>query len=295
MPTGVASLAKVVDRRAQDETSIIFICDFTPPRGADLHLLNATRYLDADFVSVAYNPGKSTRINSIIAAHWIREHTGKDVLFTLATRDMNKVAVQSLLLGATLLGLENVVALKGDEFTESEQDLVKTVDDFKPTELLSSLLSMNEGLDFRGGKLQPPTDFCIGATIDLGHEIAREAKLAWRKTVAGARFFLLQAIFDPQKLNDFLETYSENHGERLSSPIFCGVQVMTSDSLVFSDVPDWVYEDLEKGRSGEDIAVQVIHQLVASGHKSIYLIPPILKSGRRDYQAAQRVLETFKA
>ena len=288
-------MAKVVDRRAQDKDSVLFICDFTPPRGADPHLLDPARHLDADFISVAYNPGKSTRVNSAIAAHWIKEHAGKDVLFTLATRDMNKVAAQSLLLGAALLGLENVVALKGDEFTERELALVKAVDDFRPTGLLSALSSMNEGLDFKGGKLRSPTDFCIGAAIDLGHRIEREVKLVRRKVVAGAQFFLLQAIFDPQRLNDFLAAYAENHGERLSIPIFCGVQVMTSDSLVFSDVPDWVNGDLEKGRSGEDIAMQVIHQFVDHGHRSIYLIPPILKGGRRDYEAAQRVLEAFRA
>lgn len=287
-------MVTVVERRAQDQESVLFICDFSPPRGADPQLLEPARQLDADFISVAYNPGRSTRVNSAFAAHWIKENTGKEVLFTLATRDMNKVAAQSLLLGAALMGLQNVVAVQGDRFTDKDLATVQPVTDIRPTELVSSVNSMNQGLDFKGGKLRSPTSLCVGATIDLGHEIQRETRLTRKKVEAGAQFFLLQALFDTQRLEEFLDGYERTYGEALSIPVFCGIQVMTSDSLVFGDVPRWVKDDLEKGRAGEDIAVQVLKQFVGQGFKSIYLIPPIMRGGRRDYQAAQHVLEAFK-
>ena len=287
-------MVTVVERRAQDQESVLFICDFSPPRGADPQLLEPARQLDADFISVAYNPGRSTRVNSAFAAHWIKENTGKEVLFTLATRDMNKVAAQSLLLGAALMGLQNVVAVQGDRFTDRDLATVQPVTDIRPTELVSSVNSMNQGLDFKGGKLRSPTSFCVGATIDLGHEIQRETRLTRKKAEAGAKFFLLQALFDPQRLEEFLDGYERTYGEALSIPVFCGIQVMTSDSLVFGDVPRWVNDDLEKGRPGEDIAIQLLNQFIDKGFKSIYLIPPIMRGGRRDYQAAQHVLEAFK-
>jgi 5,10-methylenetetrahydrofolate reductase len=287
-------MATVVERCAQGQEAVLFICDFSPPRGPDPKLLEPAGQLDADFISVAYNPGRSTRVNSAFAAHWIKENTGKDVLFTLATRDMNKVAAQSLLLGASLLGLENVVAVRGDEFTDRDLATVKAVHDFRPTELVSSVNSMNQGLDFKGGKLRSPTSFCVGAAIDLGHETERETRLTRKKVEAGAQFFLLQAIFDPLRLKEFLAGYARRYSEALSIPIFCGIQVMTSDSLVFGDVPKWVTDDLEKGRPGEEIAIQVLDRFVDQGFRSIYLIPPIMRGGRRDYQAAQRVLAAFK-
>ena len=103
-------MTTIVDRRAQDD-EVMFVCDFTPPRGSSPKLLKDAKNIDADFISVAYSPGKSVRIGSIFVAHWIKEHTNKEVVFTLATRDMNKLAVQSLLLGGALLGLENLVVL----------------------------------------------------------------------------------------------------------------------------------------------------------------------------------------
>ncbi len=287
-------MTTVVERRDRDPEAVVFICDFSPPRGADPQLLEQARELDADFISVAYNPGKSTRVNSAFAANWIKQHTGKDVLFTLATRDMNKLAAESLLLGAALSGLENVVVVKGDVFTERDLTSVKAVDDFTPTGLLRAIDSMNSGLDYKGGKLRSPTDFCIGASIDLGRGIQREAELTRKKVVAGAQFFLLQALFDPRPLREFFATYAQMHGEELTAPVFCGVQVMVPDSVVFGDVPSWVTDDLAKGRLGEEIAVQVLTQFVDEGFRSIYLVPPILKGGRRDYQAAQRVLEGFR-
>ena len=287
-------MTTIVERRAQDKDAVLFICDFTPPRGADPQLLEPARHLDADFISVAYNPGKSVRVSSPFAAHWIKEYAGKDVVFTLATRDVNKLAAQSLLLGAALLGLKNVVVVRGDEFTERELSAVKTVDDFSPTELLSSVSSLNQGLDYKGGKLRSATSFCVGASIDLGREVERETMLTRRKVQAGAQFFLLQALFYPQRLREFYARYAQRYGEELSVPVFCGIQVMTPDSIVFGEIPGWVKEDLAKERPREEIALQVLGAFVDEGFRSIYLIPPILRGGRRDYDAAQRVLEAFR-
>ena len=282
-----------VERRTQDD-AVLFVCDFTPPRGSDPELLEAARHLDADFISVAYNPGKSVRVNSAFAAAWIKENAGKDVVFTLATRDMNRLAAQSLLLGAALLGLENLVVLKGDGFSERELTAVKPVDDFTPTQLLSAVSGLNEGLDYKGGKLRSPTVYCVGASIDLGHEIERETGLTRRKVEAGAQFFLLQGLFDPQPIKEFYDGYARRFGEELSVPVFCGVQVVAPGSMVFGGVPGWVSDDLEKGRPGEEIAVQVVQGFIDRGFRSFYLIPPILKAGRRDYEAAQRVMEAFR-
>ena len=288
-------MTKVVDLRAQDQDSVLFICDFSPPRGPDTGLLRPAGRLDADFISVAYNPGRSTRVSSPLAAFWIKANTPRDVVFSLATRDMNKVATQSLLLGASMMGLENVVVVKGDDFTESEFESVKSVNDYTPTGLIASITSMNEGLDFRGRKLRSPTDLCVGATIDLGTDIDRQLRLTRKKVESGAQFFLLQALFYPQRLGEFIDSYAEKYGAPPEAPVFCGVQVMTQDSIVFGDIPEWVTDGLEKGRSGADIAVQLLQEYVELGFNSIYLVPPVMRGGRRDYPAAQEVIEAFRS
>ena len=289
-------MTKVTDKLTEQAKAnqAVFICDFSPPRGANAELLEPIKNLDADFVSVAYNPGKSPRVNPVIAAHWIKANVGADVVFTLATRDMNKLALQSLLLGAGLLGLENLVVVKGDDFTGKELSLVKDVSDYLPTELLRSITQMNEGIDFKGLKLRSSTNFCVGASIDLGRGLERELRLTRSKVEAGAQFFISQPTFQPDEPQEFISRYAELYDEALMPPIFHGIQVMTPDSLVLGEVPQWVTDDLSKGRAGEDIALEVLHKFTEQGFMSFYLVPPILRGGRRDYEAAQSVLETFR-
>ena len=271
-------MTTVAERRAQDREALVFVCDFSPPRGADVRVLERARSLDADFISVAYNPGRSVRVSSVLAAAWIRKNTGREVLFTLSTRDMNRLALQSLLLGAPLGDLK----------------LTRAVHDYRPSEMVRSIGAMNEGRDFRGLKLRVPTQLCVGATIDLAHGLEREISLTRKKVESGAQFFLMQPVPGPAKLEPFLDGYAARYGESLDLPVFVGVQVMSAEGLFFGEVPAWVEKDLAAGRPGHEIAVQAIRELADGGFKSIYLIPPILKGGTRDYEAAQAVLKAFK-
>ena len=287
-------MAKVTERRSEGRDRPVFICDFSPPRGADPTLLDGARAVDADFLCVAYSPGKSVRLDPVIAAHAIGQQMGKDTVFTIATRDMNKLAIQNHLLGASLLGLDNVIVVGGDGFTERDLTMVKDVSDFTSTGLIAAIKSMNQGMDYRGLKLRSSTDFCVGATIDLGRDMDREARLTHRKATAGADFFITQPVYHLDQVQRFKESYESVAGEKLSSPLFLGLQVLDATGLIFGEVPEGIREDLDRGRDGVDIAIELLHQFVAEGVTNIYLVPPILRGGLRDYEAAQRVLEASK-
>ena len=285
---------KVTEKCAAQGNQMVFICDFSPPRAAELESLERSKGIDADFICVAYNPGKAVRVDSAMLAYSIKRHAGKEVIFNLATRDMNKLALQTHLLGAQMLGLENLMVLQGDPFTERDLSLLKDVSDFTPTGLMEALGSMNQGLDFRGSKLRAPTDFCIGASIDLTRGIQEEAALTYRKASAGAHFFLTQPVFSTGEIAGFQEAYEAASGQKLSQPVFFGLQVLAKDGIIFSSVPEGVRQELEKGRDGTDIALELLHRFVDFGIRTIYLVPPIMRGGARDYEAAQKVLEGAK-
>ena len=285
---------KVTDRCSTQGNETMFICDFSPPRSADPRALEPARSLDADYINVAYNPGKAVRMDSAMLASSIKSQTGKDAMFNLSTRDMNKVALQSHLLGAQMLGLENVVVLRGDVFTEKDLEKVKDVSDFTPTGLIKSLDTMNQGIDFRGSKLRAPTELCVGGSIDLGRGIHMEAALAHSKAMAGAQFFITQPIFNTDDISAFSGAYSAITGQELTQPVFFGLQILQKDGVIFSSVPEGVRTDLDEGREGTDIALELLEKFQAAGIKRIYLVPPIMKGGARDYEAAQTVLKQAK-
>ena len=283
---------KVTDKCAARGDGLVAICDFSPPRGGAERAVEEAGRLGADFICVAYNPGRAVRVDSAMLAGAIRGATGKDVCFNLATRDMNRLALESHLLGAQALGVDNVIVVGGDPF--GARDLARglgAVDDLTPTGLMKAVAGMNGGADFRGSRLRTPTDFCIGASIDLARGIQAEARLAARKAAAGAHFFITQPVFDPRDIGAFLEAYNAAAGEELSLPVFFGLQVMVRGGVVFSTVPATVREDLEKGREGTDIALETLDRFVERGVNRVYIIPPILKGGARDYEAAQTVLQ----
>ena len=224
----------------------------------------------------------------------VKSQTGQEVSFTLATRDMNQLALQSELLGAQMLGLENVIVVQGDPFPERDLALVGPVNQVTPTGLIASIANMNQGKDFRGGNLRAPTDFCIGATVDLGRGVEREARLARRKVEAGAHFLITQPIFDPADASRFVSAYAAVAGEPPGLPLFFGLQVLEQDGIIFSSVPEQIREELAGGRSGVDLAVELFKKFQEAGIHDIYLVPPIRRGGARDYRAAQEVLETVR-
>ena len=284
-------ITAITELIAQPRSRPFIVLDFSPPRGGIPHLLSHASSLTPDLFSIAYNPGKSVRANPIMVAHWIQNNTGIPAVFTLATRDMNKGALQGILLGAQLLGLNNVVSVMGDELSSSEQLSQKTISDFTASGFVNSIKRMNIRVDFRDRFLRHPTGFCVGATIDLSRDWSGEIPLTRKKVTAGADFFLSQPVFDTSQPRKFMESYFKETGCRLEIPVMWGIQVKVQDSVSLAPVPDWVHEDLQRGRSGFEIALQIISEHTEYGFDTFYLVPPILRGGTRDYESAQAVMD----
>ncbi len=280
--TKVTELCSAVTGRAA------FICDYSPPRSGRLEDIPVPPE-NADFVSVAYNPGRAVRVNSVAMAAALRDQCDVAPIFTLATRDMNRLALESLLLGAQALGLENVIAVAGDPF--GPRDVAMPVNDYRATELIAAVANLNNGVDHRGRSLRAPTDFCIGAVVDLGKGIEAEARLAVRKVDAGVHFLITQPIFDTDHVGRFADACAHASGGELAIPVFYGAGLMEPDGVSFASVPQWVTDDLTNGRSGVDIALEVWSALQSAGVGDCYVVPPIRRSGARDYAAAREFIE----
>jgi 5,10-methylenetetrahydrofolate reductase len=281
-------MTKVVDSLLGKRTRPVFISDVTPPRGGAAELLDGMRHLEADYIAVAYNPGKLVRADSVTVAFELKRRFGRDAIFNLSPRDMNKLALESRLLGAQLLGLENVLVLQGDQF--SERDALRSVGDYSATGLIAAVKRLNQGLDYREAKLRSSTDFCVGAALDVGRGSAKEASLTHEKVQAGADFFVSQPVFDTRSIEEFLEAYESVAGQPLAQPVFWGIQVLAKEGVLFSSVPPDLMRDLEAGRDGVDIALELYALFHEIGIEGFYAISPILKGGARDYEAGGRFL-----
>lgn len=279
----MAKVTEIAAAASRERPAII--CDYTPPRGGDPALLDGARDLAAaDFIAVAYNPGKLVRADSAAAALAIKQRQGTDVIFNLSPRDMNRLALQTRLVGAQLLGLENVLVIQGDALTE--RDGAAAVNAYTASGLAAAIAALNQGTDLKGSNLRAPTDFCIGASADLNRGVRAEAELTARKVAAGAHYLVTQPIFAASEARDFLEAYAEVAGAPLAIPVFWGLQLLRADGVLFSNVPQPVLDGLQQGRDGVDIAAELYAGFVEAGIDCFYLVAPIMKGGARDYEAA---------
>ena len=237
--------------------------------------------LRPDMFSVAYNPGQSVKINPVFASFYIQNTIKIPAIFTLSTQDMSKRSLEGLLLGAQILGLNNVVFVMGDTLFANSLTTTKTIELTK---------NMNQGFDFNNNKLEYPTEFCIGATLDISKNWDKESLLTQKKIRAGADFLLAQAQFDIPKVEQFLEHYHKLIGTHINLPILWGVQMLMNGSKSFTNIPSAIKQDLLNGRSSVDVTLNIIKQYNSYGIHSFYLLPPFFKNGQRDYALAQKVI-----
>lgn len=275
---------------ARAEGRLLVACDVSPPRGGGPAMLEPLRELTADFLCCAYLPGRAVRLDSLTMALLAKQALAIDVIVNVATRDMNRLALSVHLLSTAALGLENVVVLRGDDFSARDAGRVRAVHDTTPTDLLAIIRSMNEGRDFRDTALTEPVALCAGASIDFGRDFARELALTVRKARAGARFFLTQSITDPTLPERFGAAYHAATGAELSVPVLWGVPVPAPGGVMFGQMPAGWQRDLDAGRPGSELALGLTAALRRRGVDALYLVPPILRGGARDYAEAAAVL-----
>ena len=267
------------------------LCDFSPPKGGNPDLLADANELTPDMFMVAYAPGNSVRVNPIFVAEWIQNKTKVPSMFAISTRDENKRAIQSLLLGAELKDLRNLLVVAGDKSVDGHLSMQVGMKYSGPTELIASVKAMNDRRDYQGKPLIYPTRFCVGAALDLSRDWENEVQLTKAKVDQGCDFMISQPVFDINLPHKFLSFYKDSIGENLNVPIMWGIQMVEKNTVSFAAVPEWLYQELENGRLAHEITIDLIRQYREIGIETFYLIPTVFKGGRRDYVSAQSVIE----
>lgn len=210
-------------------------------------------------------------LGSLVSCHLIKQ-MGHDPIFQVTCRDRNRLALQSDLLSASVLGIRNVLALTGDALSLGNHPQAKSVYDLDSVQLLWVMMKLNEGYDMAGGELNGKTDFFPGAVVNPGAdtEAAFELQLMKmeRKIEFGAKFFQTQAIYDADTFAKFMK-----RAEGFNVPILAGIIPLKSAGMakymnknvagVF--VPDELIEKMaktdDKVQTSSEIAANLIKEI----------------------------------
>lgn len=211
------------------------------------------------------------RLGSLATCYLIKE-TGLDPVFQMTCRDRNRIALESDLLSAWVLGVENVLSITGDLPAMGDHPQAKPVYDIDAVQLLEVIKGLNEGHDMVGNELQGKPSFFPGAVVNPGAdtEAAFELQLIKmeKKISAGARFFQTQAIYDVDVFARFMKRV-----EGFGVPILAGIIPLKSAGMakfmnknvagvsVPQEMIDQLAQTEDKVRTGIEIAARLMKEL----------------------------------
>jgi len=209
-----------------------------------------------DAANVTDQQSSVMRLGSLATCHMLKER-GLEVVFQMTCRDRNRIALQSDLLSAWVLGIENVLALTGDLPALGDHPHAKPVYDLDSVQLLYTIQQLNEGFDLSGNELKGKPELFAGAVVNPGAdtEAALELQLLKmeNKIAAGAKFFQTQAIFEPARFAEFMK-----RAEQFKVPILAGVIPLKSAGMA---------RFMNKNVSGVFVPDEFIDQMVAAEDK----------------------------
>ncbi len=200
-----------------------------PPKGTDLEKTMEEAELLRDRVD-AFNvtdlQSSVMRTGSLATCRLLFEK-GLEPIFQVTCRDRNRLALQSDLLSAYILGIKNILALTGDHTTLGDHPQAKPVFDLDSVSLLEAARNLTEGRDMAGNELSGTPEFCAGAVVNPGADPLEPQLLKMEKKVeAGARFFQTQAVYDIDIFEKFVRS-----AEKLKTPVMGGIVLLKSAGM----------------------------------------------------------------
>jgi homocysteine S-methyltransferase len=201
--------------------------EIVPPRGVDTTRLaqdaQALATAGVDAINVPDGPRAQSRMGAIATSLIIERH-GIEAVTHYCCRDRNLLGMLSDLLGASALGLRNLLLITGDPPKMGPYPDATAVFDIDAIGLTNLVRQLNRGLDPGGNPIGAPTAFAIGvgvnpAAIDPAHERRR---FAW-KVEAGAEYAITQPVFDPAQLETFLASIEDTR-----IPVVAGIWPLVS-------------------------------------------------------------------
>ena len=257
-----------------DNGEFVVTAEVGPPKGIHLeHLVEEAKTYLSGITAVNVTDNQSSVMRtSTLATCALMKNAGLTPIYQATCRDRNRLALQSDLLGAAALGIENILCLTGDHTKMGDHPGAKPVFDLDSVSLLYAASQLEKGVDLSGNALvgEPPK-FAKGAVVSpISDSVDAQLAKMERKVMAGADYFQTQAVFEPEKFIKFMET-----AKQFGKPVQLGVIIPKSvgmckfmnNNVAGVHVPDEMLDELradkektKAGITGIEIAARIIRE-----------------------------------
>ncbi len=208
--------------------SFVTLVEIVPPRGItganEIEGARKLAQLGVHAINVPDSPRASARMSAQSLCIQIQQQTGIETILHYTCRDRNILSIQSDLLGASSLGLHNILCLTGDPPKLGNYPDATAVFDVDSIGLVNIVHRLNHGLDIGSNAIGASTNFTIGVAANPGvPDIEQELRRFFYKVEAGAEYAITQPVFDLRLLESFLKRIE---GHRI--PVIAGIWPLTS-------------------------------------------------------------------
>ncbi|MDY6833902.1 MAG: methylenetetrahydrofolate reductase [Chloroflexota bacterium] len=267
-------MAKQSFKEALDSGKFVVTAEVGPPKGTNIEemLHNIDLLKDkVDGINTTDNQSSVMRISSLAICQITKEKGGEPIL-QMTCRDRNRMAQESDILGAHVLGINNILCLTGDYVSVGDHQDAKPVFDLDSVQLIQTVHMMEEGKDIAGNEMNGPVKFCVGAIVTPEANPLEPQLLKFEKKVkAGIDFVQTQAIYDMDNYKKFMQYCRQV----TDAKILAGIVLLTGAGMakymnanvpgIF--VPDVLIDELKAAPKGQalqtgiQIAGRMIKQL----------------------------------
>ena len=240
-----------------------------PPKGIETKILLEDAELirgRVDAINVTDLQSSVMRLGSLAVCSLLKQK-GFEPIFQVTCRDRNRLALQSDILSAAALGIENLLILTGDHTTMGDHPEAKPVFDLDSVQLLQVVRKLQEGMDMKGNKLEGMAPkFCVGAVVNPGADpIEPQIIKMEQKIESGAEFFQTQAIYDIKIFENFLSKI-----KHLKTTILAGIVLLKSAGMAkFMNknvagvvVPDSFIKEMEETKDKSAKSIEIAARLI---------------------------------
>ncbi len=260
-------------KKALESGKFVVTGEIGPPKGVDLDkCLHDAEMLREHVTAINVTDLQSAvlRIGSLAVSTKLIER-GLEPVFQLTCRDRNRLALQSDLLSAWTMGIENVLCLTGDHPILGDHSEAKPVYDLDSVQLIKAASTLNQGNDLAGHELESKPNFFLGAVVTPAADPVEPQIIKMKKKIeAGASFFQTQAIYEPEKFDQFM-----NKVQGFKVPVIAGIVILKSAAMArFMNanvagisVPDNLIQEMDETAKGDrkkkavEISARVIKQV----------------------------------
>ena len=264
----------------------VYTAETTPPDSSNKDvLLKKTKSLKgiADAINVTDSPGAKVHMSALTAAIILVQNEIEPIL-QLTVRDRNRLALQGDLVGASALGVHNILCLSGDDPKTGDQPGTKAVNDIDSLTLIATADMMRREKKFPSGRvIEPPPKLCIGGA-EVPTEGKPNPKRILNKINSGVNFFQTQYVFDTKILQEYM-TILEDSGVLEKSFFIIGLGPFMSaksakwmnDNLFGVNVPENIIKRLEQASDAKQESKKICQELInkfkdIKGVKGIHLM-----------------------